>query len=150
VTKSSAKNDGESPGAETSKALLRRITDDIWTNGRLDLVDELVAEDFVDHVELSGLEGNGRERYRASVVAIRSAFPDYREEILFLVGEGDVAVSYVRGSGTHKGSLYGIEPTGRRAEWQAMGALRFRDGQAVERWGVGDSLGMMQQLGVFG
>jgi hypothetical protein len=31
-----------------------------------------------------------------------------------------------------------------------MGCLRFVDGQAAERWGVGDSITMMQQLGVFG
>ena len=66
------------------------------------------------------------------------------------MGEGDRAVSYVRGSGTHLGSLQGMEPTGRSAVWHAMGALRFAGGQAVERWGVGDSIGMLQQLGVFG
>jgi predicted ester cyclase len=92
---------GMTDKTEESKALLRRITDEIWTGGQL-------------------------------------------------VGEGDRAVSVVRGSGTHLGSLQGMEPTGRRAEWHAMGALRFADGQAVERWGIGDSMAMMQQLGDFG
>ena len=136
---------------EESKALLRRITDEIWTGGHLDLIDELVSDAFVDHVDMPGLEElAGRPRYRASVESVREAFPDYREEILWLVGEGDRAVSFVRGSGTHLGSLQGMEPTGRRAEWHAMGALRFADGQAVERWGIGDSIAMMRQLGVFG
>ena len=135
---------------EESKALLRRITDEIWTGGRLDLIDELVADDFIDHIEMPCLEGTGRQRYRASVTLIHDAFPDYREEILWLIGEGDRAVSFVRGSGTHQGPLQGIEPTGRTAEWRAMGALRFAEGQAVERWGIGDSLTLMQQLGVFG
>jgi predicted ester cyclase len=102
---------------EESKALLRRITDEIWTGGQLE--------------------------------SVREAFPDYRE-ILWLGGEGDRAVSLVRGSGTHLGRLQGMEPTGRSSEWHAMGALRFADGQAVERWGIGDSMAMMQQLGVFG
>jgi predicted ester cyclase len=133
-----------------SKSLLRRITDEIWTGGRLDLCDELVAGDFIDHIEILGLEGEGRERYRASVKLIRDAFPDYREEIIWIIGEGDTAVSFVRGSGTHQGPLQGIEPTGRTAHWNAMGALRFEGGQAVERWGVGDSLALMQQLGMFG
>jgi predicted ester cyclase len=135
---------------EESKALLRRITDEIWTGGRLELVDDLVADDFVDHIEMPGLDGTGRDRYRASVRMVRDAFPDYREEILWLVAEGDRAVSFVRGSGTHRGSLQGIEPTGRTASWHAMGALRFAGGKAAERWGIGDSLSMMQQLGVFG
>ena len=136
--------------AEQSKALLRRITEQIWSSGQIDLVDELVAEEFVDHVDLPGLDATGRDRYRASVQMVRDAFPDYREEILWLVGEADRAVSFVRNSGTHRGVLHGIEPTGRRVEWQSMGALRFRDGQAVERWGIGDSLSLMSQLGVFG
>jgi len=134
---------------EESKGLLRRITDEIWNKRRLDLIDELIAADFVDHIEMPGVEGSGREHYRASVTVMHSAFPDYREEILWSVAEGDRAVSYVRLTGTHEGPLYGLEPTGRRVEFNTMGALRFASGRAIERWGFGDSTAMMQQLGVF-
>jgi predicted ester cyclase len=134
---------------EESKALLRRITDEIWNNGRLDLIDELIGDDLVDHIDVSGGEGSGPERYRASVTALRTAFPDYREDILWLVGEDDRTVSFVRASGTHQGPLHGISPTGRRVEFNAIGALRFASGRAIERWGFGDSVGLMQQLGVF-
>jgi predicted ester cyclase len=134
---------------EEPKALLRRITDEIWNDGRLDLIDELIARDLVDHVQMPGVEGAGREHYRASVTAMHTAFPDYREEILWSIGEGDRAVSYVRLTGTHEGQLYGMEPTGRRIDYQAMGAIRFASGRAIERWGIGDSTALMQQLGLF-
>ncbi|MGO9342876.1 MAG: ester cyclase [Acidimicrobiales bacterium] len=134
---------------EESKSLVRRITDEIWTGGHLELIDELVSDGFIDHVEMPGLKGIGRRRYRSSVELIRGAFPDYREEIIWLVGEDDRAVSFVQGSGTHLGNFHGIEPTGRKAQWQAMGCLRFVNGQAVERWGFGDPIAMLQQLGVF-
>ena len=49
---------------EDSKALMWRITDEIWNHGRLDLIDELITEHLVDHAELQGLSGSGRERYR--------------------------------------------------------------------------------------
>lgn len=49
---------------EESKVLLPRITDEIWNNGHLDLIDELIGQDFVDHVEMPSVEGAGRERYR--------------------------------------------------------------------------------------
>lgn len=133
---------------ENPKELLRRITAEIWTNGRLELIDELVGEDFVDHIDVPGLEGTGRSRYRDSVLAIRTAFPDYREEILWSVAEGDRAVSYVRITGTHQGPLYGMEPTHRSVDCNAMGALRFAAGMAVERWGFGDTAAMMAQLGL--
>jgi hypothetical protein len=42
---------------EDSKALMWRITDEIWNKGRFELIDELIAEDLVDHVELAGLDG---------------------------------------------------------------------------------------------
>jgi hypothetical protein len=58
---------------EDSKALMWRITDEIWNNGRLDLIDVLIAEDLVDHVEVPGLVGSGRARYRASIELMRAA-----------------------------------------------------------------------------
>jgi len=133
---------------EQSKAFLRRITEEVWNDGNLSVIDELISEDLVDHIEPSATDGPGRARYRAAVTALRTAFPDYHEQIVWLVGEDDCAVSYIRANGTHNGPLHGIEPTGRVVEFNAMGALRFASGRVVERWGFGDSLGMMQQLGL--
>lgn len=135
---------------EESKALMWRITDEIWNNGRLDLIDELIAEDLVDHVELAGLEGSGRARYRASVELTRAAFPDYRNPLDFVVAEGALAVSYGRSTGTHRGEYFGISATGRTIDVPTFGILRFENGQAVERWGMSDSLAIMRQLGLMG
>jgi predicted ester cyclase len=133
---------------EESKALLHRITDEIWNKGHLELIDELISEDLVDHIDASSFEGTGPERYRNQVTALRGAFPDYREEIVWIVAEGDRAVSFVRATGTHLGPLHGVEPTGRKVEFNAMGALRFSSGQLVERWGFADSGRIGQQLGL--
>lgn len=133
-----------------SEALLRRITEEIWNRRRVELVDELIAEGFVDHVDLPGLEGGGRDRYRASVRMMHTAFSDYHEEIEFVVADDERAVSYVRLTGTHDGDLMGLPPTGRAVDVRAMGVLRFENGQAVERWGIGDTLTQMQQLGLLG
>jgi steroid delta-isomerase-like uncharacterized protein len=133
-----------------SEALLRRITEEIWNGRQLGLVEQLVAEDLVDHVELPGLEGTGRARYLASVKMMHTAFSDYHEEIELVVADDEKAVSYVRLTGTHDGDLMGLPPTGRSVDVRAMGILRFADGRAVERWGIGDSLSQMQQLGLLG
>ena len=135
---------------EDSKALMCRITDEIWNKGRLELVDELIAEDLVDHVEVEGLEGNGRARYRATVEITRAAFPDYKNPLDFVLGDGAFAVSYGRSTGTHRGEYFGIPPTGRSFDVPTFGILRFANGQAVERWGMSDNLGMMRQLGLMG
>ena len=135
---------------EDSKALMWRITDEIWNKGRLELVDELIAEDLVDHVEVEGLEGNGRARYRATVEITRAAFPDYKNPLDFVLGDGAFAISYGRSTGTHRGEYFGIPPTGRSFDVPTFGILRFANGQAVERWGMSDNLGMMRQLGLMG
>jgi predicted ester cyclase len=136
--------------ADDSRALMWRITDEIWNNGRLELIDELIAEDLVDHVELPGLRGNGRARYRASIEMARAAFPDYRNPLDFVLADGEFAVSYGRSTGTHRGEYMGIPPTGRSFDVPTFGILRFASGQAVERWGFSDNLAMMQQLGLMG
>lgn len=135
-------------GTAETKELVRRITDEIWNKGDLDLVDELVAEDFVDHIELPGLEGSGRERYRQSVELVRRGFSDYHEEIALLVVEDDLAVSYSRLTGTHDGDLGGLPATGRAVDYCSCGILRLRDGVVVERWGVGDTAALFAQLGL--
>ena len=78
-----------------SEALLRRITGEIWSARRVHLVDELIAEDLIDHVEMPGLEGTGRARYLASVGLVHNGFSDYHEEIELVVADEDRAVSYV-------------------------------------------------------
>ncbi|HEY7107076.1 MAG TPA: ester cyclase [Acidimicrobiia bacterium] len=130
--------------------LLRLITTEIWCNRRYELVDELISDDFVDHVEMEGLEGTGRARYLASVRLTHGGFSDYHEAIEFVVADEDTAVGYSRITGTHDGDLMGLPPTGREVDVHVIGILRFADGQAVERWGIADALTQMQQLGVFG
>ena len=125
-----------------------RITDEIWNQGRVEVIPELIAEDLVDHIDLAGIEGSGRQRYRASVVQMRTAFPDYHESVNLAVAEGDIVVSFARITGTQTGEFFGMPASGRRIDFPAIGALRFRDGRAIERWGVGDNLSMMQQLGL--
>jgi len=75
------------------------ITEEIWNRRRLELVDELISEDLVDHVDIPGLEGTGRARYLASVELNHSGFSDRREEIELIVADEDKAVSYARVTG---------------------------------------------------
>ena len=135
------------PEPDTAR-LLRLVTNEIWCQRRYELVEELISEDFVDHVEMPGLEGIGRARYLASARLVHKGFSDYHEEIEFIVADADKAVSYVRNTGTHDGDFMGLPPTGRKADGHSIGILRFRDGQVIERWGFGDSRTQMQQLGL--
>jgi predicted ester cyclase len=75
-----------------------------------------------------------------------SAFPDWREEIVELVAEGNTVVGRFRCSGTHRGEFLGERPTGKRMEVDEVFFLQVEDGKFVYFWGLEDSLNRMRQL----
>ena len=74
--------------------------------------------------KVPGLEGNGRDRYRANVVMMRTAFPDFRNPLDLIVADGDIAVSYGRMVGTNTGEMAGMAPTGKTIDVAAIGMGR--------------------------
>jgi len=78
----------------------------------------------------------------------RSAFPDWREEIVELVAEGNTVVGRFRCSGTHQGEFLGVPPTGRRMEVDDVYFLQVEGGKFVDFWGLEDHLTRMRQLGL--
>lgn len=135
--------------AETNAASVRRILEEAWSGGNLDLLDELYAKDCVEHdlsthEELYGLESN-RERVRG----YREAMPDLRVTLDDIVASGDRVVTRWRASGTHEGDLMGNPPTHRHVEITGISIDRFNDdGRVAETWDQWDLMSFMQQLGI--
>lgn len=131
--------------SEHSKSLLRRFYDEV-SAGNLDVIDELVADDVIEHEKFPGLEPN-KEGVKQFFALFRSAFPDLRMESHEILAEGDLACARITITGTHEGEFMGMPASGKRIEVEAIDMLRIRNGQATEHWGVTDSMTMMQQLG---
>lgn len=127
-------------------ALMRRFYDEVVNQGRLELIDEFAADDFVDHEELPGVS-SGKEGVKEVFMMMRSAFPDLRFEVEDVIASGDTAVGRVRMRGTHQGTFMDIPATGKQVDVPTIDWVRFRDGQAVEHWGVTDTGALMEQLG---
>ena len=87
-------------------------------------------------------------RVKRLFAEFRSAFPDWREEVVELVAEGDAVAGRFRCSGTYLGEFLGETPTGRRMEVEEVFFLRAEDGKFVDFWALEDSLGRMRQLGL--
>jgi predicted ester cyclase len=132
---------------ERNKAGFRRTYEELLNGGELSVADELVAPDFVNHEAPPGKD-RGPESMRGLATMLRTAFPDLHFTIEDLVAEGDTVAGRVTMSGTHEGPLMGMPPTGHSVRQDQMHIVRFRDGKAIEHWGVRDDLGMMRQLGV--
>jgi steroid delta-isomerase-like uncharacterized protein len=127
-------------------AAMKRLYD-LINAGDIDGFGELLAEDFVEHEEMPGLEPS-KEGVKQLFHMYRAAFPDLRMEPQDVLVSGDKAVARVRATGTHQGEFLGIAPTGKSVDVQLIDITRFGDdGLAREHWGVFDALAMMQQLG---
>jgi steroid delta-isomerase-like uncharacterized protein len=137
-----------------SEALKQRVidfTEEVWHKGNLDALDQYIARDCIRHTSPGGSEG-GRdviriEDARKSISAMRTAFPDIHYATDDILADGDRVVVRWTCTGTHRGLFRGIPPTGKHITFIGINIYRLRDGKIVERWSVGDSLSLLQQLG---
>jgi steroid delta-isomerase-like uncharacterized protein len=130
---------------EGSVAIVRRYFA-AWDACDLDALDDLIADDYIDHAAYAG-EAPGREGVKAFFVLWRTAFPDFSSTIEDQIAEGDKVVTRWTLHGTHRGDYHGIAPTGRRVTMPAISIARIAGGKIVEEWYLGDELGLLRQIG---
>ncbi|MCA9839664.1 MAG: ester cyclase [Trueperaceae bacterium] len=121
-----------------------QILGQFWENGDVTLFDKVVAQDSVIHQP--GMPNN-LEGLKQVLPAFRSAFPDFRVLEFEAFSEGDKIADQIVWTATHTGELMGISATGKTITVKEMHISRVKNGRIVERWGLWDQLGMMQQLG---
>lgn len=128
---------------EQNKELVRRFVDGL-NQRNLDVFDELLARDFVDHTPVPGVPPT-REGWKSNYPM--AAFPDLQIHIEDLVAEdGRVAVRS-RVVGTHQGEFMSVPPTGKEVSTLNITIFGIDDGKIIEKWTVFDALGMMVQVG---
>jgi predicted ester cyclase len=129
--------------AETNKALATRLVEEVLNQRDMSVADEILSPDIVEHEELPpGVTP------QTMFTVLFEAFPDFRATLQHLIAEEDMVVIHMLWSGTHKGEFLGIPATGNRMAMNVIDIMRVADGKFVEHWGVSDTMGMMQQLGV--
>lgn len=136
---------------EKNKTIVRRMTEEVLCGGNLDLMDELVANDFVNHNLLATGEpsqSTGVDSYRKEAIGFRSVFPDITVSIIHLLADGDKVISHIQMRGTHKKEFMGIPATNKRVVWSAISIVRLANGKIAERWNIADRYSLLQQLGV--
>jgi predicted ester cyclase len=121
--------------SEQNKAMVRRLVEAINAGEEELAVEEL----FVPRAA---------RRVKRLFAEFRRAFPDWHEEIVQLVSEGDAVAGRFRCSGTHLGEFLGEVPTHKRMDVEEVFFLRAEDGKFVDFWALEDSMGRMRQLGL--
>lgn len=122
----------------------RRIIEVGIGQGDLSVLDELVAENVVEHQRGNNPGRDGAKEVTRTLHRWMSEFSLTVEDIAVA---GDVVWTRNRARGINSGSVMGNPPTGQAIETDVFDILRFEDGILVEHWGVADQVGLMQQIG---
>ena len=131
---------------EANKATMRRFLEFINTASQ-ELAVELIAPGAVFHVPGRPEPMRGPAGYIAIIGMMRSGFPDIQWTIEEMIAEDDRVAARFMMRGTHRGAFFGVPPTGKKIEAQAMNFYRLFGGQFVEERGQPDIFGLLQQIG---
>lgn len=131
---------------EQNKQFIQRFVDVVINGQDLDAIDEMVPEDFVEHVPLPG-QGPLRDGLRQAIGMFHDAFPDLHWTTEEQIAEGDKVVSRFTWTGTHRGPFLGIPPTGRQVSVWGIVIDEVKDGKFAASRIIMDTVALMQQLG---
>ena len=136
--------------AQENKEKMRRVLEEAFGQGKVEIVDEVLHSDFVcyDPNSESG-EISGADTIKGEIEYFRNAVPDLTYTVEDQVVGRDKVVSRYTVSGTHQGEFFSIPGSGKRIEMTGINIDRFDEsGKLVEEWSEYDLLGAMQQMGV--
>ena len=130
------------------KTGIRQVIEEAWNKGNFDVLDELLAADYVYHVPPLP-DVKGIEAYKQRIKEYRSAYPDLHITIHDIIVEENISVVRWTLQGTHKGTFSSIPipPTGKKVKFLGCDMSYWKDGKVVEDWNHADFLGYMKQFG---
>ena len=130
--------------AEENKAIVRRFLEES-VKGNLDVIDELLSPNFVDHSLMPG-QGSTREDLKRSIAEIQEAFSTTSFTIVEQIAEGDTVVTKYRESSVGRGEIWGLPPTGTESTHEGVYIHRLARGKIIEEWSILDARPVMEDL----
>lgn len=138
----------QSAPGEANKEIIKTYYEQVWNKGRVDLLDDLLSADYINHTPSTPNPPIGAAGLKPIVLAIRRAFPDLHYQIEDIIVTSDRVVARVVMTGTQTGNLFGIPPTGKSIRINQINIEQIKNGKITEHWRVTDELTMMKQLGL--
>jgi predicted ester cyclase len=120
---------------------------EVWSNGQVTELDKILAPDFVCHF-INGIEWKGIDGAKKEISSHRKSFPDWKEEIVDMISEGDKVVTRYKSTGTQQGTFNGLDSTGKKITIYETSIYRIANGKLAEQWGFPDALSLDNQLRV--
>ncbi len=132
---------------EENKLLVQRFGQ-AMNNRQFDLLDEIVAPDFVRHCQATPeVDVRSLEAFKAYLRQDSAVFPDSMQTLRHQVAEGDFVAVWGTYEGTQRGPMGPIPASGRRMQLEFGAFLRVRDGKIAEMWVTWDNMAALAQLG---
>jgi len=129
---------------EENKAIHRRVYEEVWNKGNLDVVDEIFDDNYIYHLLP---QRRGPDWYKDMYHGLAGAFSDFHCKIEDMVAEGDRVVVRTTITGRHTREYLGVAPTDKEISVTEIAIVRIKDHKIVEEWGSPDLFSMMHQLG---
>jgi serine phosphatase RsbU (regulator of sigma subunit)/predicted ester cyclase len=127
---------------EENKALARHLMEAVWKQGALDVVDEMLTPDFVDHSLLPG-QASSREGYKQSAAEFYAAFAFADFTIEAQIAEGDKVVTKFSTRCIQRGEFLGVPPSGEVGTYSTIRINRIVGGKITDEWSEGSLLEML-------
>ncbi len=128
----------------------RRWFEEVWNQGRGEVIDELAAPNIVAHglVDSKGQPITSRDAFKEFWQNFRDAFPDINVTVEDVISEGDKAMARCTVRATHGGHGLGVPPTQKPILFSGVAIARIKEGQFFEVWNYFDFISLYQQLGM--
>jgi predicted ester cyclase len=127
-----------------------RYYNDVWRDGNIDSIDELLATDHVDETPPPGFDGS-RDAQKQIAAMMRDSSKDKTIDVIDIVVDGNHAAGVWRMAWTQIGDLWGMVPAdGKRIELHGIDYFELAEARIVRTRHVEDWLGVLVQLGAFG
>lgn len=127
--------------------LVKRLHDEVWSQGKIDILDEICSEEFAAYYPNE--IWNGLDDAKKVVTEFRTAFPDWNENIDEIIVSEDKIVTRFTSKGTHLGTLFNsILPTGKKVCINEIAIFKIKNGKITEQRGLFDLYNLYKQLGI--
>jgi steroid delta-isomerase-like uncharacterized protein len=131
--------------SDQNKTIARKVFEDIQSQGNLDVVDQIVASDYVGHAFPEDFYGP--EGVKQFTLMLRTAFPNVQLKVEDQIAEGDKVMTRWTAQGTHQGDFMGVPATGNQIMISGVTIFRMAGGKLFEGWNHPDLLSLFQQIG---
>jgi steroid delta-isomerase-like uncharacterized protein len=134
--------------SDENKNIARRLMEEGWNKGRLEVVDELMSPGCRFHDPVFPSLTSGAANYKQHMQTCRSGFPDLKFTIEDTIAEHNEVVQHWTARGTHRGAFLGMPATNKSATVSGTSIVRMEKGKIVEQWSDWNLLSLMEQLGL--